>query len=43
MDSREGLIDTDIGREEKEGVVKYTRAVDIRGIYRGLGYNARAN
>jgi hypothetical protein len=43
MDNREGLIGTDTGREDKEGVVKYMRAVDIRGIYRGLGHNARAN
>jgi hypothetical protein len=31
----------DTGREDKEGVVKHTRAVDIRGVYRGLGYNTR--
>jgi hypothetical protein len=42
-DSREGLIGADTGREDKEGVVKCTRAVNARGIYRGLGRNARAD
>jgi hypothetical protein len=30
-----------MGREDKKGVVKYTRAVNIREVYRGLGYNIR--
>jgi hypothetical protein len=31
------------GKEEKVKVVRYIRVMDIRGIYRELGCNARAN
>jgi hypothetical protein len=41
--SRKGLASANTGREDKAEVIKYTRAVDIRGIYRGLGRDARAN
>ena len=41
--SREGLAGTNTGREEKAKVIRRTRAVDARGVYRGLGCNARAN
>jgi hypothetical protein len=39
--SREGLAGMNTGREEKAKVIRRTRAVDTRGIYRGLGRNAK--
>jgi hypothetical protein len=41
--NREGLAGTNTEREEKAGVVRYTRAMNARGICRGLGRNARAD
>jgi hypothetical protein len=43
MDSRESFAGANTGREEKEAVVRRTKAVGARGVYRRLGCDTGTN